>query len=53
MQALYALIDSPPEPSVPPDAEGDEAFTTLAAYEDPVGVKTPMHKYQIVSSLLC
>ncbi|EJT48911.1 hypothetical protein A1Q1_02006 [Trichosporon asahii var. asahii CBS 2479] len=49
MQSLYSLIESPPEPSVPADAQGDEAFATLAAYEDPVGVKTPLYKYQIRS----
>lgn len=49
MQSLYSLIESPPEPSVPADAQGDEAFATLAAYEDPLGVKTPLYKYQIVS----
>lgn len=49
MQSLYALIESPPDPSIPDGAEGDEAFATLAAYEDPVGVKTPLYRYQIVS----
>lgn len=53
MQALYALIESPPEPSFGPgEFVGDEeAFEALREYECPAGVKTQMYKYQIVSPL--
>lgn len=51
MQALYALIESPPEPAFgEPEFIGDqEVFDGLAGYENPPGVQTMMYKYQIVS----
>ncbi|WOO76723.1 putative ATP-dependent helicase [Vanrija pseudolonga] len=51
MQALYALIESPPEPAFgEPEFIGDqEAFDGLAGYENPPGVQTMMYKYQIRS----
>ncbi|KAL1413033.1 hypothetical protein Q8F55_000782 [Vanrija albida] len=51
MQALYALIESPPEPSFgEPEFIGDEeVFDGLTAYENPTGVQTMMYKYQIRS----
>lgn len=50
MQALYSLIESPPEPSFGPgEFVGDEdVYEGLTNYENPYGVNTLMYKYQIV-----
>ncbi|KLT41386.1 hypothetical protein CC85DRAFT_286564 [Cutaneotrichosporon oleaginosum] len=51
MQALYALIENPPEPSFgPPQFICDEeVFEGLRTYSNPPGVITALHAYQIRS----
>ncbi len=51
MQALYALIDNPPEPTFGPPRfiRDEEVFEGLRTYTNPPGVQTTLHGYQIVS----
>lgn len=50
IQELYALIDNPPDPSFEPGEflNDDEVFEGLTNYENPVGIRTMLYKYQIV-----
>ncbi|GMK56187.1 hypothetical protein CspeluHIS016_0300270 [Cutaneotrichosporon spelunceum] len=51
MQALYALIDNPPEPNFgePQFIRDEEVFEGLRTYTNPPGVKTTLYAYQIRS----
>ncbi|BEI88723.1 uncharacterized protein CcaverHIS019_0200850 [Cutaneotrichosporon cavernicola] len=51
MQALYALIDNPPEPSfgAPQFIRDEEVFEGLRNYSNPYGVETTLYAYQIRS----
>lgn len=51
MQALYALIDNPPEPRFgrPEFVRDEEVFDGLRSYINPPGVITALYAYQIVS----